>query len=83
METNDNNNKKENRAAIEENAPDGKIPGTGSGPVSESDINNGGSRVATQPKEKTGKQTEMGGATGGIPGQGDTSEGNDNTGSAG
>lgn len=36
-----------------------------------------------QPKENTGKLTDMGGATGGTPGLPDASEGNDNTSSAG
>lgn len=35
---------------------------------------------AKQPKENTGNQTSMGGASRGTPGLGDASEGNDNTG---
>ena len=35
---------------------------------------------AKQPKERTGKDSEMGGATGGTSGLPDASEGNDNTG---
>ena len=35
---------------------------------------------AKQPKENTGNQTNMGGATGGTSGLPDASEGNDNTG---
>jgi hypothetical protein len=83
METNQNNNNTENKAAIEKTASDGNTPNVGAGPVSEGDINNGGSGGATQPKEHTGKQTEMGGATGGTPGLPDASEGNDNTRTAG
>jgi hypothetical protein len=52
----------------------------GTGPAD--DIPNGGN-VARQPKEDTGNDTDMGGATGGTPGLPDASEGNDNTGTAG
>jgi len=51
----------------------------GSGPVSF--VADGGTPgEAKQPKERTGKLTDMGGATGGTPGLPDASEGNDNTG---
>jgi hypothetical protein len=78
MEDNSNNNAK-NKPGIEKTASDGKASNVGSGPVSENDINNGGSGGATQPKERTGKDTQMGGATGGKPGLEDASEGNDNS----
>ena len=56
----------------------GKTPNVGAGPVSS--VNDGGKEgEAKQPKERTGKQTDMGGATGGTPGLPDASEGNDNT----
>jgi hypothetical protein len=51
--------------------------GTGPAPA----IADGGTAgEAKQPKENTGVQTGMGGATGGTPGMPDASEGNDNTG---
>ncbi len=46
-------------------------------------IADGGGSEQKQPKEHTGKDTEMGGATGGTSGLPDASEGSDNTGSAG
>lgn len=54
---------------------DAENKGTGPGP----DIAAGGGSAEKQPKEHTGKNTEMGGATGGTPGMPDASEGNDNT----
>jgi hypothetical protein len=54
--------------------------GTGPAPA----IADGGTEgEAKQPKEHTGKLTDMGGGTGGTPGLPDASEGNDNTGTAG
>jgi len=51
--------------------------GTGPGPA----IRDGGTEgEAKQSKEHTGKQTDMGGATGGTSGLPDASDGNDNTG---
>ena len=59
--------------------PDANV-GTGPAPV----IADGGTAgEAKQPKEHTGKLTDMGGATGGTAGLPDASEGNDNTGTAG
>jgi hypothetical protein len=76
METNDN-------LKPENSEPNKKEPDVGSGPISSDLINDGGHGGKKQPKEHTGKQTEMGGATGGTSGLADASEGNDNTGSAG
>ncbi len=54
----------------------------GAGPVK--NVPDGGVDGETkQPKEHTGKQTEMGGSTGGTTGLADKGKGNDNTGSAG
>lgn len=65
-----------------ENTPEAKKPNVGSGPVKE--VHDGGVKGETkQPKEHTGKDTEMGGATGGTHNMGNASEGNDNTGTAG
>lgn len=59
----------------------GKTPNVGAGPISS--VDDGGKEgEAKQPKEHTGKLTNMGGATGGTPGLHDASEGNDNTASA-
>lgn len=68
---------------IEKTANDGKVPNVGAGPVASDLIADGGHGEAKQRKEHTGKDTEMGGSTGGEPGLGDASEGNDNTGTAG
>ncbi len=72
--------KDENKAGLESTASKGKVPNVGTGPAKF--IADGGHGEAKQNKEHTGKDTEMGGATGGAPGLGDASEGNDNTGSA-
>ena len=82
---NNENEKSETKdtSHIEKTATDGKAPNVGAGPVGSDLIADGGHGEAKQPKEHTGKNTEMGGATGGTPGLGDASEGNDNTGTAG
>lgn len=68
--------------ATESTASDGKTPDVGAGPVKS--VPDGGKEgEAKQPKEHTGKLTDMGGATGGTPGLPDASEGNDNTSPAG
>ncbi len=55
-----------------------KASSVGAGPVKS--VDDGGKEgEAKQPKERTGKLTNMGGATGGTPGLPDASEGNDNT----
>lgn len=61
-----------------ENVSGKKPSDVGAGPVEW--VNDGGQEgEAKQPKEHTGKLTNMGGATGGTPGLPDVSEGNDNT----
>jgi len=80
MDSQDNEAQKKH--AIESTATDGKTPNVGSGPVKS--VDDGGIEgEAKQPKEHTGKLTDMGGASGGTPGLSDASEGNDNTGTAG
>ena len=62
----------------ESKVSEGKTADVGSGPVAS--VNDGGKKgEAKQPKEHTGKLTDMGGATGGTPGMPDAGEGNDNT----
>jgi hypothetical protein len=82
MTNNDNERAKPDDGSKETGGKD-KAPGLGAGPVSSDLINDGGHGGEKQRKEHTGKNTEMGGATGGTAGLGDASEGNDNTGSAG
>lgn len=76
MENQDKESQKKH--AIESTATDGKAPNVGAGPV-EYIADGGVEGEAKQPKERTGKLTDMGGATGGTPGLPDASEGNDNT----
>ncbi len=58
-----------------------KKPDVGAGPVKS--VPDGGQEgEAKQPKEHTGKETEMGGSTGGNESQSDANVGNDNTGTA-
>ena len=67
------------KAGVESTNTKSENANVGTGPSP--DINNGGVEGApTQPKEHTGKLTEMGGGTGGTSGLPDASEGNDNTG---
>jgi hypothetical protein len=79
MENTNEKNTSADSTPVEKTASDGKEPNVGSGPVASDRINSGGGGEARQPKEHTGKETEMGGATGGTEGLGDRSEGNDNT----
>jgi hypothetical protein len=77
-----NDKQPQDEHALEATASDGKAKNVGAGPVAH--VADGGIEgEAKQPKEHTGKLTEMGGATGGTPGLPDASEGNDNTGTAG
>ena len=70
------------KAGLESTHNKGKVANVGTGPSSH--IADGGQEgEAKQPKENTGNQTDMGGATGGTSGLPDASEGNDNTGTAG
>ena len=62
----ENDQNMQNKESLEKTASDGKTSNVGSGPANESAINNGGSGGATQPKERTGKDTSMGGATGSV-----------------
>ena len=72
----DNDFSKETSA--ENAAGNNKPSNVGAGPVKS--VDDGGIEgEAKQPKEHTGKLTNMGGATGGTPGLPDASEGNDNT----
>ncbi len=82
---NNENEKSETKdtSRIKKTATDGKAPNVGSGPLESDLIADGGDGGAKQRKVHTGKDTEMVGATGGAPGLGDASEGNDNTGTAG
>lgn len=80
MANNENEkNETKDTSGIEKTATGGKAPNIGAGPVQSEFIEDGGHGEAKQPKEHTGKDTEMGGATGGTSGLGDASEGNDNT----
>ncbi len=79
MENKNEHSSTDDSSRIEKTASDGKEPNVGSGPLESGLINNGGHGEAKQPKEHTGKATEMGGATGGTSGLGDASEGNDST----
>ncbi len=72
-----------NTSGIEKTAKDGKVPNVGAGPITSDLMRTATWRSKAKYREHTGKDTEMGGATGGTPGVGDASEGNDNTGSAG
>jgi len=64
--------------SAENTADNIKPSNVGAGPVKS--VDDGGKEgEAKQPKERTGKLTNMGGATGGTPGLPDASEGNDNT----
>lgn len=79
----DNQDKEsQKKHAVESTASDAKAKNVGAGPV-KSVADGGVEGEAKQPKEHTGKSTDMGGATGGTPGLPDASEGNDNTGTAG
>ena len=70
------------KAGLDKTASKGTVPNVGSGPVGS--VADGGAKGEDkQPKEQTGKSTNMGGATGGTSGLPDASEGNDNTGTAG
>ena len=71
------NNESDKEKTLSKTYSGGKTPNVGTGPSD--NIDNGGGAEARQPKEHTGKDTEMGGATGGTSGLGDASEGNDNT----
>ncbi len=83
MDSNENEKSETNDTSrIEKTANDGKEPNVRAGPIKADLIADGGHGEAKQSKEHTGKDTEMGGATGGTQGLGDASEGNDNTGSA-
>lgn len=77
-----NEENKEKKQGLESTASTGDTPNVGTGPV-KSVADGGVEGEAKQPKEQTGKLTDMGGFTGGTPGLPDASEGNDNTGSAG
>jgi hypothetical protein len=67
------------KAGVESTFSKDKNANVGTGPSPK--IADGGTEgEAKQPKENTGNQTDMGGATGGISGLADASEGNDNTG---
>lgn len=66
------------KQSIESTGEEGKASNVGAGPV-ESVPDGGKEGEAKQPKERTGKSTNMGGATGGTPGVHDASEGNGNT----
>ena len=72
-----NENESDKQKTLNKTFSKGKTPNVGTGPSD--NFNNGGGGEAKQPKEHTGKDTEMGGATGGTSGLGDASEGNDNT----
>ncbi len=70
------------KAGVESTFSKNPNANVGTGPAPS--IADGGTKgEAKQPKENTGKLTDMGGATGGTAGLPDASEGNDNTGSAG
>jgi hypothetical protein len=70
---------KNNKAGVESTFSKDENANVGTGPSPK--IADGGTEgEAKQPKENTGNQTNMGGATGGTPKSGDASEGNDNTG---
>ena len=70
------------KSGVESTHSKGNTENVGTGPAPK--IADGGQEgEAKQPKENTGNQTEMGGATGGTSGLPDASEGNDNTGTAG
>lgn len=72
----ENKGKKE---GVEKTPSKDRNANVGAGPVSK--VADGGTEgEAKQPKEHTGKTTDMGGATGGTPGLQDASKGNDNTG---
>jgi hypothetical protein len=67
------------KAGVEKTFSKDPNANVGTGPAP--NIADGGTEgEAKQPKENTGNQTTMGGATGGKSGLGDASEGNDNTG---
>lgn len=75
---NDDTNNSGNTAGLESTYSKGATPNVGTGPAPS--IPDGGKEgEAKQPKEHTGKDTDMGGATGGTSGLPDASEGNDNT----
>jgi hypothetical protein len=75
----DSSNKEtQKKQSTESTGEEGKASNVGAGPVKS--VPDGGKEgEAKQPKERTGKLTDMGGATGGTPGLPDASEGNDNT----
>jgi hypothetical protein len=76
MNISDKNSQKDSSA--ENTADTNKPSNVGAGPVKS--VDDGGKEgEAKQPKERTGKSTNMGGATGGTSGLADASEGNDNT----
>jgi hypothetical protein len=67
------------KAGVEKTFSKDPNANVGTGPAP--NIADGGTEgEAKQPKENTGNQTDMGGATGGTPKLSDASEGNDNTG---
>lgn len=79
LNTGENDGKK---SGLEKTVSKGAVPNVGSGPVA-SVADGGVEGEDKQPKEQTGKSTNMGGATGGTSGLADASQGNDNTGTAG